>query len=247
MTRFFKAMALAVLAGLTGLAAPGSAQAQGNLPACGAYPRGEADYQCMCPPVAETSGAVWGSGPYTADSNICQAAAHIGAIGPGGGPVTAVEVPGQDSYEGSTSNGIQTSSWGSYGASFLFEFTPANTSPVNTGPVNTGPVNTGPVKTVPVKNASVAACAGFPDSTDVYSCSCSPQATAKGTFWGNDPYTIDSDLCIAARHSGIIDEAGGTVRALRVIGLEYYFSSENNGVASLESGPFAESVIFDRN
>lgn len=232
MTRFFGAMTVAVLAGLGGVALPGTVQAQGELPACGAFPRGQDRYECQCPPMAETSGAVWGSGPYTADSNVCQAAGHIGAIGPNGGPVIAVAIPGQDSYPGSTSNGVQTSTWGSYDASFLFEFTPATSIPITTIPVKTGPVS---------------ACAGFPDNTDVYSCSCSPQATAKGTFWGNDPYTIDSDLCIAARHSGIITETGGTVRALRVLGLEYYFSSENNGVASLESGPFDASVVFDRN
>lgn len=71
---------------------------------------------CQCNGVG--TGAVWGSGPYTADSDLCRAARHAGVIGPNGGVVRVGAASGRSSYAGSTRNGIQTSSWGSYGASF---------------------------------------------------------------------------------------------------------------------------------
>ncbi len=209
----------------------GAAQAQDSLPDCGSYPRGQDSYSCQCPPTAELYGAVWGSGPYTLDSDICLAATHAGVIGIDvGGPIFAFAVAGQASYEGSTANGVQSSSWGAFDASFDFEIVPLD-----------------PIYTDPVKTGAVRACVGFPDNLDVFSCSCTSTATSKGTFWGNDPYTIDSDICIAARHSGIIDAAGGTVTAIRVIGLDEYSSTQNNGVQSEPSGPFGGSMVFDRN
>ena len=209
----------------------GAAQAQDNLPDCGSYPRGQDNYSCLCPPTAEMYGAVWGSGPYTLDSDICIAATHAGVIGTdAGGPILAFAVEGQVSYEGSTRNGVQSSSWGAYDASFDFEIIPDD-----------------PILTQPVKTGQVRACAGFPDNLDVLTCSCTGPATAKGTFWGNDPYTIDSDICIAARHSGIITADGGTVTVIRVIGLDDYTASQNNGVQSQPSGPFDGSMVFDRN
>ena len=87
--------------------------------ACGAFPAGAESHSCDCAPGA--GGAVWGSGPYTSDSNICAAARHAGAIGAEGGSVTAVAAPGEASYAGSTRNGIETRNWGSYPTSFTFD------------------------------------------------------------------------------------------------------------------------------
>jgi hypothetical protein len=66
----------------------------------------------------EGSGSVWGSGPYTADSSLCRAARHAGVIGADGGMVSVRPAPGRDSYAGSSRNGVTTSNWGSFGASF---------------------------------------------------------------------------------------------------------------------------------
>lgn len=71
---------------------------------------------CRCSGV--TDGAVWGSGPYTTDSNLCRAALHAGAIGATGGLVSVSPAAGQASYSGSSRNGVTTSNWGSYGTSF---------------------------------------------------------------------------------------------------------------------------------
>lgn len=53
-------------------------------------------------------GDIWGggNGPYTDDSNICQAAVHVGAITKDGGNVTIIPTTGCDSYLGVTKNEI---------------------------------------------------------------------------------------------------------------------------------------------
>ena len=63
------------------------------------------------------NGSVWGSGPYTSDSCICQAARHAGVIGESGGVFKVSKAPGQDSYSSTTANGITSSGYGSYGTS----------------------------------------------------------------------------------------------------------------------------------
>lgn len=67
------------------------------------------------------AGSVWGTGTYTTDSSVCTAAVHAGLITlEDGGSVVAEITPGQDSYTGSTANGVRTSEYGSYASSFTF-------------------------------------------------------------------------------------------------------------------------------
>ncbi len=64
------------------------------------------------------SAKVWGDGLYTKDSPICKASIHAGVIGKSGGKVKVTVQPGQDSYKGSTKNGITTETYGSFGGSY---------------------------------------------------------------------------------------------------------------------------------
>ncbi len=66
---------------------------------CGPFPVGEATLACACP-AGFASGSVWGSGPYTADSDVCTAALHAGVIGPEGGKVMALAAEGLETYTG---------------------------------------------------------------------------------------------------------------------------------------------------
>ena len=47
----------------------------------------------------------------TGDSWVCGAAIHAGVITSDGGAIRVVGLPGQDNYEGSTRNGVTSSSW----------------------------------------------------------------------------------------------------------------------------------------
>jgi hypothetical protein len=63
--------------------------------------------------------SVWGTGLYTSDSSICTAAVLEGLITVAdGGVVVAQVVEGQDSYTGSTANGVTSQDYGSYSLSF---------------------------------------------------------------------------------------------------------------------------------
>jgi LCCL domain-containing protein len=173
---------------------------------------------CSCA-LGGTSTAVWGSGPYTADSNICTAARHAGAIGPNGGMIQVVMAPGQSSYPGSAANGVNTSTWAEYSSSYYVYLAQAS---------------------------SIEACGRMPTGQDVYVCSCAAGAPA-GTAWGSGPYTDDSNICAAATHAGIISSSGGNVRVLAVPGLQSYRGSAWNGITTSDYGTWGRSITFDRN
>lgn len=76
---------------------------------------------CSCSIEAIGAGVVWGSGPYTADSSICRAARHAGAVSTAGGEVRLRVGTGRESYAGSERNGVSAGQWGSFSASFAFD------------------------------------------------------------------------------------------------------------------------------
>lgn len=76
-------------------------------------------YRCPPNPDEVAVGSVWGSGTYSDDSSVCMAGVHAGAITHKDGGVVVFEVQaGQDSYQASMQNGVQSSDWGSWGGSF---------------------------------------------------------------------------------------------------------------------------------
>ncbi|MCL4675166.1 MAG: hypothetical protein KJZ59_03865 [Pararhodobacter sp.] len=209
---------LVVLAGLVlslGAAQAGPQTTPTNVAPCGSFPAGAASLVCSC--TGSESGTVWGSGPYTADSDLCVAARHAGVIGTLGGVVNVLGLDGLQSYPGSAANGVTTSTWSSYGASI--DFAPG--TPIG------------------------QACDRFPGGDAAYSCVCSGAET--GTVWGSGPYTADSDLCVAARHAGVIDDRGGAITVLGFAGLVRYSGSSQNGVTTSAWGGYDASVIFNRN
>ena len=70
---------------------------------------------CSCATPA-TYVAIWGSNPYTYDSNICTSALHAGLISSAGGNVTVSRIAAQGYFASSYNNGINAYSWGYYEA-----------------------------------------------------------------------------------------------------------------------------------
>jgi hypothetical protein len=66
-----------------------------------------------------TTGGIWGTNVYTDDSAVCAAAIHAGVIPASGGAFAVAIAEGQSSYEGSTQNGITSSSWGRWQRSIV--------------------------------------------------------------------------------------------------------------------------------
>ncbi|MDQ8755992.1 LCCL domain-containing protein [Sphingosinicella sp. LHD-64] len=120
------AMSTVAGAGLAFIALPGigttAAAAQaGGAPACPEKLAGQASLVCACSAEAASTGSVWGSGLYTADSSVCRAARHAGAVSAAGGEVRLRVSEGRDSYAASARNGIGASAWGSFSTSFAFD------------------------------------------------------------------------------------------------------------------------------
>jgi hypothetical protein len=182
---------------MTGLAAGAGAavayaQNDEALPVCpDRLAAGTSALHCNCPSEATATGSVWGSDVYTDDSAICRSALHAGAIGTEGGPVYVVEAAGQPSYPAVTRNSVAGASWPSWGRSIAFR----NVSEAGAAD----------------RTASVAACpdngAGLAMGARV-TCGCSVTASAAGTVWGSGPYTADSAICHAARHTGRVSGQG---------------------------------------
>ncbi len=190
---------------------------------CGRFPDNASSYRCLCPADAR-AGSVWGSGPYTADSNVCTAARHSGVIGADGGVVTLEAAPGQASYQGSVANGVKTNDWGAYGRSFTFVGAPARSS-------------------------GLPACGQMPSGEAALQCACTGSDGELGaSVWGSGPYTADSGICAAAVHAGVL-QAGqpGAVSVLRIQGLDAYSGSTANGVTTRRWGAYDSSITFNRN
>ena len=94
------------------------AQAPAACPADATALADGAKLSCIC--AAGTSGGVYGSDRYTADSAICTAAVHAGRIAAGGGAIDLVVGGACAEFGGSTRNGVTTSGWSSYDKSFGF-------------------------------------------------------------------------------------------------------------------------------
>lgn len=70
--------------------------------------------------VGQTTGNVWGTEVYTADSDIAAAAVHAGVVQPGEQAVVTVTiVRSPATHEGSARNGVTSGNFGSYSASYI--------------------------------------------------------------------------------------------------------------------------------
>lgn len=200
------------------MALPMAAQAQ---EACGAYPKDQGTYTCTCA-AGTGGGTVWGSGPYTADSDLCQAARHAGAIDRNGGKILVARSEGLSGYTGSSQNGVTTQSWGAYDTSVEILRGKANA------------------------RGDVAICGSFDAAQSPMTCACGPNSGG-GSVWGSGPFTADSDICTAAKFEGVIDAQGGSVTVLAVEGLQSYFGQSANGVTTQSWGAYQQSFTFNWN
>lgn len=77
------------------------------------------DFTCKC---TSKGGDVYGTGTYTADSSICDAAIQMGIVTGQDhtGNVTVKGGPGCPAYKSDSINGVSSKSWGKYEASFYF-------------------------------------------------------------------------------------------------------------------------------
>jgi hypothetical protein len=189
--------------------------------------------QVMCPPGCATTGGLWGTEVYTADSSICRAAIHAGATPPSGGLVTVQREPGRPAYRGSMHNGIESNDYGSYGASYRFVGVTVTTAAAPQAP------------TVIEAGCSFNATQIQDGPGGAHRVSCPAGCT--GAVWGSDTYTADSSICVAAIHAGLVGErGGGEVTVILEPGRPAYRGSRRHGIQSSDYGAYRASYRLER-
>jgi hypothetical protein len=174
----------------------------------------------VCPAV-DGRASVHGTDVYTADSGVCAAAVHAGALKLGQpGVVTLVFGGAAASFRGSERNGVTTSSYGAWPNTYTF--------------VTDG--TPGRISWQTVWNQIPA------DFADPITVECPAGGRLGGALWGTDTYTKDSTICLAGVHSGAITaEKGGVVTVTRAPGLRSYAATERFGVRSAEYGNYPDA------
>jgi hypothetical protein len=186
---------------------------------------------CRCPPGLYRR-AVWGSHYYSADSGLCAAALHAGAIGPQGGAILVHVGPGRDYYVGKTRNGITSRAMGGASRTITFE---------------------GFSDPVEEQRSRYELCqfkfSVYPAARRRASIPCRCVAGSfgfEGAVFGSGPYTPDSNICSAARHAGALTSDDDIVRVVAQPGLQRYEASTRNGVTSKSWGSQPESMRVRR-
>lgn len=89
--------------------------------------------------VGNATNSIWGTEVYTYDSNLATAAVHSGVLKVGQkGIVKVTLLKNPNAHQGSTQNGVTSSGWGSYSASYTVERPkPDDVPPLLTKPVGT--------------------------------------------------------------------------------------------------------------
>lgn len=201
----------------------------------------------------ETTGQVWGTDIYTADSALGAAAVHAGVLAPGATGVVYVEVlPGLASYAGSSRNGVTSQGWGNFGLSF--RFLPVGTQAVATTPqpqtstiqppatVPPPTVIAEPARIFAFKDESAITAIPFIPGTSFY---CRVTGTTSGRVWGTDIYTSDSSLNTAAVHAGLVQPGQSTVVKVTMQGpRQSYQGSTRNGVTTASYGSYGASYTI---
>jgi hypothetical protein len=174
----------------------------------------------VCPASDGRKANVEGTDVYSNYSSICAAAVHAGVLEPGkSGSVVIVIGPGERSYRGSERNGVTSRNYGPRASSFRF-------------------AKDGAPGLINWQTSWSRMPADFSGPITV---TCPPGGDTNTRIWGTDVYTVDSSICGAAVHAGVITMKGGEVTVQRSTGLAQYPASQRGGVASRSAGANADA------
>jgi hypothetical protein len=165
---------------------------------------------------------VWGTTTYTDDSGLETAAVHAGFLRVGQGGIVKVQpLPGQERYDASNQNGIQSSAYAAQKGSFRI-VSASIVTPPRSSSLGSYRDLVGQSLTIPVVGS------------------------ASGSIWGTDVYTDDSSIGVAAVHAGLVQPGEfAFVKVTLLPGQAKYDGSPRNGVASQNFGQFAGSYRLE--
>jgi hypothetical protein len=181
-----------------------------------------------------TAGSVWGCDIYTDDSALGAAAVHAGMLADGEtGLVRVTVLPGRESYQGVSRNGVVSASYGSWHGSYLVDRAP---EPTRVAAVVFAIDH-------PAAPASMSGVAGEIGQSFDYSVT----GSTEGSVWGNEIYTDDSSIAAAAVHAGLLKSGEkGAICVTLLPGRYSYSAATRNGVGSTSYGGWSRSYMLDR-
>ena len=189
--------------------------------------------KCTCPAM-EGARSVWGSSRYTVDSDVCRAAVHAGAAKSSGGEVTVWLSEGCPIFRGNAKSGVQSREYGPYRRTYHF---------VKDAPPCQVQTKDDPVRDCPYSMSTF----GYMKPGQTWRCKCTAQRVkSSGTVWGNQRYTVDSNLCLAAKHAGMVKDEGGEITAYTDAGCPRYEASSANGITTREWRAHPMSYAFKK-
>jgi hypothetical protein len=152
---------------------------------------------------------IWGTTTYADSSGLETAAVHAGLLRPGQRAIIKVRpLPGQDRYDATNQNGVQSNAYGRQPGSYRF-VAASVTTPARTSSLSSYRDLVGQSIMLPVVGAAV------------------------GSVWGSDVYTDDSSVAAAAVHAGVLAVGEfGFVKITLLPGQTHYDGSAQNGVTS---------------
>jgi hypothetical protein len=184
--------------------------------------------------------SIYGTGIYTADTSICQAGIHAGAIPMEGGTLTLVLQPGRLAYRGSEQNGLQSRDYGKYPSSFAVLAT--GSAPAGgAAAVAAAPAAGGTAQAVIEAGCTYDARQLEGSDGTTFRVACPAGCDTPGSAYGTGVYTADSPICKSAIHSGAIPASGGVATIKLEAGRPAYRGSEQNGIQSRDYGKFSRS------
>ncbi|UJR29698.1 hypothetical protein I4U23_017246 [Adineta vaga] len=171
-----------------------------------------------------TGGPVYGTDIYTDDSNINAAAVHAGVVKHGETKSVIVNIlPGQSNYQGSTKNGLTSSSYGQWPVSFRF------------------------VNNITTSISTIANLTDYRNKVN-QTLSVSVTGSLGGIIYGTKIYTDDSIVNTAAIHAGIVNVGETKTVDIKILsGQTSYLGSTQNGVTSSSYGAWGGSYMFTTN
>jgi hypothetical protein len=201
-------------------------------------------FRVSCPANCD-KGSIYGTGVYTADTSICRAGIHAGAIPVEGGTLTAVLQPGRLAYRGSEQNGIKSRDYGKYSRSFAIA-TAGSAPAASAGAVAPAPAAAAAAPAVAGSGVIEAGCSYDARQLDgkdgtTYRVACPAGCDIPSTSYGTGVYTADSPICKSAIHSGAIPASGGVATIQLEPGRPAYRGSEQNGIKSHDYGKYSRS------
>lgn len=186
-------------------------------------------YQFSVKGIAE-NGSVWGTNVYTDDSALSKAVVHTGVLTNGQtGTVRVIIAPAQKIYIGTDFNGIATASYGEYAGSYAVSDLNGAT------PLIPYPAT----KQNPLPNPGNLSAYNGRNGAALYF---TVTGSTSGSIWGSGIYTADSNLAVAAVHSGVL-QAGqtGIVKVIIAAGQSSYQSATANGITTNSYGSYGAS------